>query len=511
MVGSIHVRTGLLTCVLLTAVGCPISPKYVRPEVPLNAAWTADPRLAAKAAVDVAWWHSFKDSTLDRLVELAYQQNLPLQIAALRILEARAQLGIAIGQQYPSNPGAIGSAELVGINSHPAGGNDLDLLAGRYLVGFDALWEVDFWGKFRRGVKAAKATYLATVADYDQALVSLTAEVARTYLLIRTYEVLIELTRQNIAVQEEGQHIAQARFQNGATSELDVAQATNLLETTRASLPELQVNLQQAENALCTLLDRGTGCASALLAGPSAIPAPPGEVAVSVPSDMLRRRPDIRGAELRAIAQCDRIGVAKTDLYPKLVLAGSVGTQTVNSTGAPAGVSNILNIFNPGTLVYSIGASLFWPILAYPQIISNVRVQDARLQQLLVDYQQTVLHAAQEVEDGIAGFLHEQDAALYSQNAVSAAENAVKLSTIQYREGAIDFQRVVDSERSLLTSQTALAKTQSAVVTNLVALYKALGGGWEPRQGQPVVNDKNRIEMQKRQGWDGYFAPPTHR
>jgi NodT family efflux transporter outer membrane factor (OMF) lipoprotein len=500
-------RAGVL--LLLATTGCPISPKYVRPEVPLNASWSQqDPRLATKIAVDIAWWKSFNDPTLDRLIETAYQQNLPLQIAGLRILEARAQLGIAIGQQYPTNQNPIGSASLTGLKSHTPDGTDLNLLAGRFLVGFDALWEVDFWGKYRRGVKAAKATYFATLADYDDALVALTAEVARTYALIRTFQVLIDLARQNVAVQEEGWRIADARFRNGATSELDVAQAANLLESTRASIPELQIDLQQAENALCTLIGRPTGCAQPLLAGPNAIPTVPGPVAVSVPAEMLRRRPDIRGAELRAVAQCDRIGVAKSDLFPKLVLFGSIGTQTVTSSGAPSGVSNILNLFNPGTLIYSVGANLLWPILAYPQILNNVRVQDARLQQFLVDYQNTVLKAAQEVENGIVGFLREQEAAAFAQNAVTAAQTSVKLALVQYREGATDYQRVVDTQRSLLQSQNSLARTRSAVATNLIALYKALGGGWEMRQGQPVVTDRNRVEMQKRTNWGSYFAKP---
>jgi NodT family efflux transporter outer membrane factor (OMF) lipoprotein len=478
--------------------------------VPLPADWSAssDPRLGPKIAVDVAWWHSFNDPALDHLVELAYHQNPSLQIAGLRILEARAQVGIAVGQQWPSNPGAIAGVGLAGLNEHNASAGDIDLISGRYQVGFDALWEVDFWGKFRRGVKAAKATFLATIADYDDALVALTAEVARTYALIRIYETEIAIARENVTVQEEGQHIAEARFKNGATSELDVAQATAILETTRATIPELQISLQQAKNALCTLIGRAPGCADPLLTGASVIPTPPGQVGVSVPAEMLRRRPDIRGAELRAVAQCDRIGVAKTDLFPKLTLFGSVGTLTLNSTGAPATASSLLNLFNPGTLIYSLGASLFWPILSYPQIMNNVRVQDARLQELLADYQSTVLRAAQEVENGIVGYLREQESAVFSANAVKASKDAVHLAVVQYREGAADFTRVLDAQRALLSSQDQLVRTQGAVVTNLIALYKALGGGWQVRIGQPAVSDTNREEMQKRTNWGSYFNKP---
>jgi NodT family efflux transporter outer membrane factor (OMF) lipoprotein len=492
---------------LLAVSGCPISPEYKRPNVPLNASWSGDARLT-KTAVDVAWWRSFKDPALDRLMEVAYQQNPTLQIAGLRILEARAQIGIATGQQWPSNPNAIAGVSLNGLNDHNVSAGNVDLIAGRYQVGFDALWEVDIWGKYRRGVKAAKAAYIATVADYDDALVSLSAEVARTYALIRTYQVLIQLARDNVAVQEEGQHIAEARFHNGATSELDVMQAIVQLESTRATIPDLQHSLTQAMNALCTLLGRTTGCAEPLLAGPGGIPTVPAQVAVSVPAELLRRRPDIRGAEMRAVAQCDRIGVAKTDLFPKLTLLGSVGTLTIQSTGAPSNLGGLLNLFNPGTLIYSLGASLFWPILSYPIILNNVRVQDAKLQQLLMDYVNTVLRAAQEVEDGISGYAREQEAAVFLQNAVTAAQQAVKLAVIQYREGAIDFQRVIDTQRSLLETENSLARTQSQVVTNLIALYKALGGGWEPRVDQPVVSDANRQEMQKRTNWGSYFSKP---
>jgi NodT family efflux transporter outer membrane factor (OMF) lipoprotein len=504
-------RAGLLL-LLVAAGGCPITPKYVRPEVPLPPSWSEsnDARLA-KAAVDLAWWKSFNDPVLDRLVELAYQQNLPLEIAALRILEARAQLGIARAQQYPNSGVASASAGLVGLHSHQDPGNDVTINSGTFPVGFDAQWEVDIWGKFRRGVRAARAAYLGTVASYDDALVSLTGEVARTYAEIRTYQVLIALSRENTTVQEEGLRIAESRFRNGATSQLDVAQATTLLESTRATIPEYQVNLQQAENALCTLLGRAPGCAPPLLTGAEVIPTPPGQVAVGLPTELIRRRPDIRESELQAIAQCDRVGVARTDLFPKFTLTGSITSVNVTRSGAPAALSMLLNFFNAGSFLYSIAGSLLWPILSYPEIVSNIRVQDARLQESLVDYKQTVIKAAQEVEDGIVGFLREQEAATFSQNAANAALTSVKLSLTQYREGAVDYERVLESQRQLLQAQTSLARTRSSIVTSLIALYKALGGGWEVRQGQPVVRDDDRVEMQKRTNWGGYFdKPPQH-
>lgn len=490
---------------VLLAAGCNVGPKFVKPEVKLNDKWSGagDPRFAPHGEIDRAWWKSFHDATLDRLVEAAYQQNLPLQIAGLRIMEARAQLGLARAQQYPTNPGPIGSAQLNGLHNDAA-----NIVAGNFQVGFDAVWEVDLWGKLRKNVRAAKATYFSTVADYDGAMVSLTAEVARTYALIRTFEVLIDLAQGNVSTQEEGQHLAESRFRNGATSELDPSQATYLLEATRATIPELQVSLVQAQNALCTLLGRPTGCAESQLPGPHAIPAVQTQVIVSVPVELLRRRADIRAAELRAVAQCDRIGVAKAEFFPKLALFGSVGTQNITSTGVPGALAGIANLFSPGTLVYTVGANLFFPLLFYPQIMNNVRVQDARLQQLLVEYQNTVLKAAQEVEDGMTGFLREQDAAVFAQNGVTAAQNAVRLSLVQYREGATDYQRVVDSQKALVEAQNNLARMRSASTTNLIALYKALGGGWELRQNDPVVRDTARDEMRKRTNWGSYLDKP---
>jgi NodT family efflux transporter outer membrane factor (OMF) lipoprotein len=492
---------------LLVACACNVGPAFHPPRVAINPTWNehGDPRLAENALADILWWRTFDDPALDRLIEIAYHENLPLQIAGLRIFEARAQLGVAIGDQLPTNPGPIASASAVRLSNSAPNTASLDRNFHQYQVGFDATWEIDFWGKFRQGVRAAHASYLATVADYDSALVALTAEVARTYVTIRMFEELIDLARQNEQTQQEALDIAQARFRNGATSELDVAQASNLLETTRASIPTLQMGLQQAHNAMSTLLGQPTGYVQVLLGEQHGIPTPPAYVAVSVPAEMLRRRADIRAAELRAIAQCDRIGIAKAELYPKFVLFGAIGTQA-SSIGTHD--SAFESLFGTGSLIYSAAASVFWPILSYPRILNNVRVEDARFQQTLVLYVNTVLVAMQEVEDGMAGYLREQDSAVFAQNAVGAAENAVQLALVQYREGSVDYTRVLDSQRELLQSQNLLTNTRAAVATNLIALYKALGGGWEIHEGEPVIPEGMQREMQQRTNWGGYFTQP---
>jgi NodT family efflux transporter outer membrane factor (OMF) lipoprotein len=467
---------------LLAVTACSVGPDFVKPKVSVNATWSesGDPRLQ-QSAVDAAWWKSLADPTLDQLIDLSYRQNLSLQIAAFRIAEARAQYGIAGANRWPEGGP---SARATAVRTSKYSPNSLaiaDRAFGDYQVGFDAFWELDFWGKYRRDERAAHAQYLATIADYQNALVSLNAEVARTYVEIRMYEVLIEQTRANEVVQQEALDIAEARFRNGATSELDVAQAKHLLEDTRASIPGLLLGWQRGHNALSTLLGRPTGFVRDLIAKPTGIPVPPAKVAISVPAEMLRRRPDIRGAELRAMAQSERIGVAKADLYPRFTLFGFIGTQASSHTPN----STIKDLFGPGSLVYNAGGSLLWPLLNYKRIRNNVRVEEARFQQAIVEYANTVLRAAQEVEDGIAGYLREQDATVFAQNAVEAASHAVKVAMVQYREGAVDYQRVLDTQRALLESQNQLAEMRSRAVTNLIALYKALGGGWEVRQPQP--------------------------
>src|SRR5262249_23635031 len=242
-----------------------------------------------------------------------------------------------------------------------------------FQVGFDAVWELDFWKKYGNGVKAAQASYIGSAADYDDALVSLVAEIAREYAVIRTFEVLIEQTQANVVLQQEGQQLAQSRYKNGATSELDVTQATTLLESTRATIPQLQIGLQQSQNALSTLLGRPPGFVQSLLAGGKGIPTAPAQVAVSVPAELLPRRPDIPSAELRAIAQCARVGIAKADLLPRFTIGGTIGTRA-----STALTGSVWDLFNPGTLIYNAGANIFWPILNYGRITNNIRVEDAK-------------------------------------------------------------------------------------------------------------------------------------
>jgi NodT family efflux transporter outer membrane factor (OMF) lipoprotein len=437
---------------------------------------------------------------------MAYHQDLPLQTAALRIAGGRAQLGIAVGRQYPQLQLAVANVAAIGLSDRAASllGQGASSTYGEYQVGFDAIWEADFWQKYKKGVKADAANLYGSVADYDNALVSLTAEVARTYTVIRTYEVLIGQAQQNVALQEESLRIADARYRNGATSELDVDQAKTLLESTRATIPPLLASLQQAENALCTLLGQSPGSLDQMLAAPKGIPTAPSSVAVGVPAEMLRRRPDIRSAELTAVAQSDRVGIAAAEMYPQFSLGGTLGFNTFS--GGPAGTGGPL--FDAASFFYRFAAGLMYPLLNYGRIKNNVRVQDAVYEQSLIDYKQTVLKAAQEVDDGMAGFLRSQESVVSADSAVQSAQRSADLSMTQYREGAVDFQRVVDAQRSLLQDENTLTNTRSSVATNLIALYKAIGGGWQIRVGQPFLSDSTRTEMQQRTDWGDLLSKP---
>jgi NodT family efflux transporter outer membrane factor (OMF) lipoprotein len=490
---------------LVAPLACQVGPDFKKPEAPVIPKWSGseDPRIATQTAADSLWWKEFNDAALDRLVDLAYHQNLPLQIAGLRIVEARAQLGVISGKQFPQLQVLAGGASADGVTKTVADYTGLDRNFFSYNVGFDAVWELDFWGKYSRGVEAEAANLMATVADYYYSIVSLNAEVARTYTVLRTFEVLIDQTRENVAVQEEGLHIAQSRFKNGATSELDVSQATTLLESTRASIPQLQTSAQQARNALSTLVGQTTGSIDTLLEGDKAIPRAPAKVAISVPAEMLRRRPDIRSAELLAAAQGARIGVAKAELYPSFSLFGSIGFQAMSSG------SGSHNLLSPESLVYSVGPRISFPLFNYGRLENNVRVHDARFQELLVGYRNTVLKAAQEVEDALTGFLNSQESMRLEQGSVMAAQRSQEIALVQYREGAVDYQRVLDAQRSLLQEQNSLAQAGSSVATNVIALYKALGGGWEFSKGQPFVPASTQKEMTERTSWGDILSEPS--
>ena len=501
-------------CLLLMFLigGCTtLGPDFQTPEAEVSQEWLQSDDSAIKSEpTDYAqWWTVFNDPVLNTLIESAYRQNLTLQVAGIRILEARARLGIAIGELYPQLQQGRGGATSINLSDNSANTRAVELSYWDYDVGFDAAWELDIWGRFRRGIESADAQLIASIANYDDVLVSLTAEVARTYVTIRTLEERLRLARQNIELQRRSLQIADVRFRNGVVTELDVQQATALLRDTQALVPRLESALRQAQNVLSVLLGMPPSDLRPTLGSYQFIPGAPRTVAVGIPAELLRRRPDIRRAELNAAAQSARIGIAETDLYPSFTLTGFLGLQASGNAGGTtrSGDSGFGNLFESDSLEFIGGPSFRWNILNYGRLKNNIRVQDARFQQLAVDYQDTVLRAAQEVEDAMVGFLRSQDEVKFLIDSVNASQRSVEISLAQYRDGVIDYNRVVNTQNALVNGQDRLAESRGDVALNLVAMYKALGGGWEIRQGQAFVSEDNKEAMRQRTDWGRLLAP----
>src|SRR5208282_1963836 len=439
------------------------------------------------------WWAAYRDPTLNRLVEIAYEQNLTLMEAGARVIKARASLGHAIGEFYPQQQQLNGSGDYFHPSQTDATSNPSDTLAKNFWrvnIGGQVAWELDLWGKFRHGVEAADASYLASIASYDDVLVTLIGDVASDYVAIRTLQQQIAIARENVVKQKQALEIARDRYRGGATSELDPLQAENVLGQTQAAVPQLTAQLLQDENALRVLLGMTPESLDGLLGHSRGIPSPPGSLAVGIPAELLRRRPDVRAAELKAAAQSAQVGIAEADLYPAFSLGGALGTLVSTTNG-----NTIHQLFTAPSVTFAFGPSFSWPILNYGQITNNVRVQDAELQALLINYQNTVLKAQREVEDGLAGFIQGRQQVAYLKHSAAAASEALVVALKQYQLGSRDFTTVLTAEQNLYTAQNNLAVAEGNLSVSLTTTYRALGGGWQIREGKDFVNDATREEM----------------
>jgi NodT family efflux transporter outer membrane factor (OMF) lipoprotein len=355
---------------------------------------------------------------------------------------------------------------------------------------------LDFWGRFRRGIESADAQLLASVAAYDDALVSLVAEVALNYISLRTLEEQLAVAHANVEIQQSSYEIVSEKFLGGAVTKLDAEQAASLLEDTRALIPGLEASIRQTQNNLCLLLGIPPRDLQDVLGGGRPIPNAPPQVAVGIPADLLRRRPDIRRAERLLAAQSARIGIAKSDLLPRLSLLGTVSVAS----------KDFANLFDGDSIEAFGGPSFRWAILNYGRLSNNVRVQDAEYQALISDYENTVLRAQTEVESAIAAFLGARRQVDFLARSVEAASNAVSLADFQYREGAVDYTRVINTQQFLLTEQDKWVSTKGAVALNLTTLFRALGGGWELRAGKDFVPPETAKQMRERTNWGGRLS-----
>lgn len=496
----------VVAALLLT--GCMVGPNYKPPPAPVASDWIELPTTApttneatattqaAERSEQAQWWDSFNDPVLDQLIRAAYKQNLTLQIAGLRVIEARAIRGIAVGQFFPQMQSINASYQKVGLsrNSPFITGNPyFDATSAT----FDVNWELDVWGKFRRGIESADASLYASVMNYDDALVTLTADVATAYVNLRGIDERIRLAQQNVQVQQDSLGIANVRFKAGGTTELDVQQARSQLTNTQALVPALQQARRTTELQLCTLLGIPPQKLNDLMGSTAQpIPHPPDSIAIGIPAELLRRRPDIRRAEGLAAAQCAQIGVATADLLPHFQLFGSIGYLAENPG----------DLFNSSSLVYQAGTGARWDIFNYGRLENAVRVQDARFEELLVQYQNTVLQAQQEVADAVNAFIRTREQERYLQDSVTAGLRSVQLSSTQYKAGGADFIRVLNATQFLVQQQDALAVAQINEASAVIALNKALGGGWELRKGHELVAPEIIERMRHRTNWGNIIS-----
>ncbi len=455
--------------------GFKVGPNYRPAPAPVAQHWidASDAQVRSTSPDLAQWWRVFRDPTVERLVDCAYRQNLTLRQAGYRVLEARLQLAIARGEFFPQTQTAEGGYARVGESLGGLGG--LGGLGSRFAdqwnFGFNLAWEIDFWGRLRRAIVAGQDNLDASVANYDQAMVTMLGDIAQNYVQVRTDQERILLLQSSVAVQEGVLKYIELRFNAGfRVNELDLDQAQSNLAQTKAQILPLEIDLRQASNRLCTLLGIPATDLQYLL-GTGPIPTAPPEVAVGIPADLLRRRPDVRQAERLAAAQAEQIGIAEAQLYPTFTLNGSMNWQA----------ANFKDLFTSNAFGGSIGPQFSWNILNYGRLRNNVLYQDALLKELLVKYQATVLQASQDVENGIVTFLRSQVQAKLLQESVVAANKAVNIVVLQYKAGSVDFNRYATIESALVTQQDLMAQAQGQIAQGLVQVYRAMGGGWETR------------------------------
>lgn len=415
------------------------------------------------------WWAVFNDPVLIDLIQTAYRQNLSLREAGWRVMQARARRAIAAGNLFPQGQQGFGDFERILESKNVALPAPLRAL-DQWSTGFNLAWEVDVWGRFRRAIASAEADLEASVGDYDAILLSLIAEVATAYSDYRTLQERLEYARQNVKSQQGSLKLAQTKADEGASGFTSVHFARSNVESTQATIPSIEIGLRQASNRLCTLLGVPPRDLAEVL-GEGNIPSAPPEVAIGIPADLLRRRPDIRAAERAVAAQSEQIGIAVADLYPHLSINGEIALEA----------EDFGQLFTSPSSAGSIGPSLRWDLLNYGRIINNVRLQEAGLQELIANYRNTVLTANQEVEDALVAFLRNQQRVRYLEAAVKETEEALRLVTISFEEGDIDFTGIFVLQGVLAPQQDRLAQARGDVAASLIGLYKALGGGWEIR------------------------------
>ena len=450
-------------------------------------------------AVPVRWWKLLRDPRLDSLITRAIRANLDMRQAEARIHQARAQRSVVASEWLPSvdasssySRARISQNSAVGLLAGALNGGSTGALTGNkrltllgtdinlYQAGFDALWELDLFGGIRRQVEAAEAETEAVEDDKNGVEVSLIAEVARNYLELRQFQRQLGIAQETLKNEEAILAIAKARYREGINSEMDVDRAEAQMDSTRSDIPKLTTQSLQARHRLEVLLARQPGSLQRELDGAQQTPFVPPKVPVGLPSELLRRRPDIRQAERLVAGAVARIGAATADLFPKVSLTGMFGLESIS----------LSNFGSLASRFYSLGPQIRWPIFEGGRLLANIRVQEARQEELLIAYDKTVLTAFEEVANALGAYNNEQARREALAMSVAADQRALEIAIAQYRVGSTEYLDVLDSQRSLYRAQDGLAQVDTSVSENLVALYKALGGGWEgTATGEQIRSD----------------------
>ncbi len=460
----LHVGLGVIILTGCASVG----PNYVLPKTSVSTVWHTQLKGGLSAGeMDpqtlAAWWTTLNDPGLSSLIERAVAGNLDLKKTGARIREARARRGIATADRFPTLD-AKGSV----VRSRSSEETGTGKTSSLYAVGIDAGWELDIFGGVRRSVEAAEADLGSSHEGLRHVLVSLLAEVALNYIEVRTYQARLTVAEANLVAQNETYQLTLWRFEAGLSDELAVEQACYNLENTRSQIPTLRTGSEQGMNRIAVLLGEQPGAAHTELEQYKPIPVTPLRVAIGVPADVLRRRPDVRRAERQLAAQTARIGKATADLYPKFKLSGSIGLEAFSSG----------NLVSFGSRTLSGGPSITWRIFDAGAIRQNIEVQSSLQEQYLIAYEAAVLSALEEVENALVAYAEEQNRRQSLTETTRAAQRAVDLAQYKYQAGLADFSNVLDAQRSLLSFQDQLAQSDGKVTSNLIRLYKTLGGGW---------------------------------
>jgi NodT family efflux transporter outer membrane factor (OMF) lipoprotein len=495
----------LLIALLFVASGCTsmreyvhngfkVGPNYQRPAAPVADEWidSKNARLSIAKGDYGAWWRVFNDPTLDRVVQLSYQQNITLREAGFRVAEAQALRQTVAGNIFPQTQQLFGdytrnqrSTETALFPNIPPGSPFSNLAKTEFdnwRFGGSLAWELDFWGRYRRSIEAADARLDSSIEGFDDALVILVGEAASTYIELRTVERRLNVAKENAVLQTESARIAEARLKARAVdSELDTPQAKANLGNTLATVESFEVNRRQAQNRLSVLLGMPPQDLTAFLDGAKPIPQAPDIVSIGVPAELIWRRPDVRRAERLVAAQSAEIGVAQSELYPHISIVGT-GAWEAEKLG---------DLFKGSAFGGTVGPAFRWNVLNYGRLLNNIRANDARFQQLVASYQSTVLQANEEAENAITAFIHNSEQIKIREQSVREAREAERVAQVKYRGGEIDFNRLFTVQQLLLAQEEALALSRGAASLNLVQLYRALGGGWEIRLDpatQPPMN-----------------------